>query len=162
MSATTVNAFEFCRLGEERSGVTPVESLGRLSSEAADAAGELRWSFAGGHHPKGFPQLTMTVDGYVSLICQRCLAPFRYPVSSETVLALARDEADADAVEDKLDDDSIDVIVGSTTQDLQQLIEDEALLSLPLSARHEVCPGDAPEIVQDKPDSPFAVLKKLN
>ena len=104
----------------------------------------------------------MTIDGEVGLICQRCLTPFRYPIVSEAVLVLARDEADADETEERLDDDSIDVIVGSTTQDLLQLVEDEALLSLPLSARHEVCPGDAPEIPQEKPDSPFAVLKKLN
>ncbi len=162
MNATTVDAFEFCRLGEQRSGITPVASLARLSAEAADAGGEIRWAFAAGRHPKGFPQLTMHVDGEVSLMCQRCLSPFRQPIGSETVLVLARDEADADDIEEKLDDDSIDVIVGSAAQDLMQLVEDEALLSLPLSPRHEVCPGDAPKVAPDKPESPFAVLKKLN
>lgn len=162
MNATTVDAFELCRLGEQRSGAVPVASLARLSGEAADTGGEIRWSFVGGRHPKGFPQLTMVVDGEVSLICQRCLAAFRHPIASETVLVLARDEAGADEIEEQLDDDSIDVIVGSAAQDLLQLVEDEALLSLPLSPRHEICPGDAPKIAPDKPESPFAVLKKLN
>ncbi len=162
MNPTTVDAFELCRLGEQRSGTVPVASLARLSAEAAEAGGEIRWSFAGGRHPKGFPQLTMVVDGEVSLICQRCLSLFRHPISSETILVLARDEADADEIEAQLDDESIDVIVGSVAQDLLQLVEDEALLSLPLSPRHEVCPGDAPKLTPDKPESPFAVLKKLN
>ncbi len=162
MNATTVDAFEFCRLGEERSGVTPVAAFGRLSGEVADASGELRWSFAGGRHPQGLPRIVMKVDGDVSLICQRCLSSFRHPVTSEAVLVLARDEAAADEVEELLDDDSIDVIVGSAAQDLLQLVEDEALLSLPLSPRHQTCPGGAPALPEDKPESPFAVLKKLD
>ncbi len=162
MNATTVDTFEFSRLGEQRSGVTPVASFGRLSAEAADAGGELRWSFSGGKHRMGFSQLIMKVDGEVGLICQRCLSPFRHPIDSETVLVLARDDADADEVEQKLDDESIDVIVGSAAQDLLQLVEDEVLLEMPLSPRHTSCPGDAPQVAPDKRESPFAVLKKLN
>ena len=37
----------------------------------------------------------------------------------------------------------------------------EALLSLPLSPRHEVCPGPVQEVQKEKPESPFAVLKNL-
>lgn len=162
MNATTVDVFEFCRLGEQRSGTTPVEGLARVAAEAADASGEIRWSFSGGRHSRGFPQLVMQVEGDVGLVCQRCLSPFRHPVSSKTVLVLGRNEADADDIEEQVDDDSVDVIVGSTAQDLIQLVEDEVLLSLPLSPRHDVCPGDAPKLVTDKPESPFAVLKKLN
>jgi uncharacterized protein len=161
MSANHVDGFEFCRLDEELSGVTPVAAFPRLVAEAVNSAGEIRWSFAGGHHPKGFPQLTMSVEGEVSLLCQRCLSPYRQPVASETVLVMARDEADADNTEATLDDDSIDVIVGSASMDLLQLVEDELLLSLPLSPRHESCPGDVPTLVADKPESPFSVLKTL-
>ena len=71
------------------------------------------------------------------------------------------DEASADETEEKLDDDSIDVIVGDAQQDLLQLVEDDALLALPLSPRHDVCPGDAPAVPQDKRESPFAALKGL-
>lgn len=161
MTAHIVDGFEFCRLGEQLSGSTPVAALERLAAEVADKSGEVRWSFAGGRHPKGFPQLRMVVDGEVSLVCQRCLSSYRQPLASETVLVLARSEADADETEEKLDDDSIDVIVGSTSLDLLQLVEDEVLLSLPLSPRHETCPGDAPKLSTDKPESPFAVLRKL-
>ena len=161
MSANIVDGFEFCRLAEQLSGATPVAALERLASESPDKAGEIRWSFAGGHHAKGYPQLTMRVEGDVSLVCQRCLSPYRQPLASEALLVLARDEADADETEEALDDDSIDVIVGSASLDLLQLVEDEALLSLPLSPKHEACPGDAPKLESGKPESPFAVLKKL-
>lgn len=161
MSTTTVDGFEFCRLGQQLSGATPVGAFGRMTDEAADGNGEIRWSFAGGRHPKGSPQMVMRVEGAVNLICQRCLSPFAHPVGSETVLVLARDEAEADEVEELMDDESIDVIVGSNALDLLQLVEDEVLLSIPLSPRHEACPGDVPAAAPDKPESPFAVLKTL-
>lgn len=161
MTATTVDSFAFCRQGEQAAGAVPVAALARLSQDLADRGGEIRWQFAGGRHPQGLPQLTMTVEGEVQLVCQRCLQPFVHPIASETLLVLARDEAEADEIEARLDDESIDVIVGSSAQDLLQLVEDEALLSLPLSPRHAVCPDGAPSAGTDKPESPFAVLKQL-
>ena len=161
MTAQTVDSFEFCRLGERVSGTTPVTGFSRLSRELADARGEIRWHFEGGRHPQGLPQLMMSVEGEVTLVCQRCLLSFIYRIASETMLVLARDEAEADELEQRLEDDSLDVIAGSTVLDLLQLVEDEALLSLPLSPRHEVCPDDVPKVGIDKPESPFAVLRKL-
>lgn len=161
MPSTTVDSFEFCRLGEQASGTTPVAGFSRLSRDLTDTAGDIRWRFEGGRHPQGLPQLLMFVEGEVTLVCQRCLSPFVHQIASETALVLARDEADADEVEQRLDDDSLEVIAGSSALDLLQLVEDEALLSMPLSPKHEVCPGDAPQVGVDKPESPFAVLKKL-
>ena len=45
--------------------------------------------------------------------------------------------------------------------DLMVLLEDEALLALPLSLKHAQCPGDVPTAGTEKAESPFAVLKKL-
>jgi uncharacterized protein len=161
MSDTTVDTFELSRTGESRSGVAPVARFGRLCAELADASGELRWTIEGGRHAIGLPQLTMEVQGEVKLVCQRCLTPFTHAIATDTVLVLARDDEDADATEQRLDDDSIDVILGDAQQDLLQLVEDDALLALPLSPRHQVCPGDAPVVPQDKRESPFAALKSL-
>jgi uncharacterized protein len=161
MSNTIVDAFAFCRVGDQRDGVTPVAGLARLAAEAAMPDGEIRWSFHGGRHPKGYPQLSMAVEGEVSLVCQRCLLPFSYAFATQSLLLLANDEAEADATEEALDDESIDVIVGSAALDLLQLAEDEALLAIPLSPRHPQCPGGAAVPAPEKPDSPFAVLHKL-
>ncbi len=161
MSAKTVDSFEFCRRGEQASGTAPVAGFARLTAELANTSGELRWSVAGGQHATGLPQLSMTVQGEVQLLCQRCLTAFAHPVDSDTVLVLARNEAEADATEERLDDESIDVIVGSDALDLMVLVEDDALLALPLSAKHAVCPGDVPKASEDKPASPFAALGKL-
>jgi uncharacterized protein len=103
----------------------------------------------------------MVVDGEVALVCQRCLLPFSYGLDTHSLLVLASDEADADATEEALDDERIDVIVGSAALDLLQLVEDEVLLALPLSPRHPKCPDGGSVPAPEKPDSPFAVLQKL-
>ena len=161
MSASTINSLEFCRLAEKASGTTPVAEFARLRADLHDASGELSWAFQGGRHSEGLPQLSLTVEGEVRLVCQRCLTPFTQQINAESRLVLVTDEAQAEATEERLDDESIDVIVGSTAMDLLALVEDEALLSLPLSPRHEVCPEGSEAVINSKLESPFAILKKL-
>ena len=75
---------------------------------------------------------------------------------------LAKDEERADEMDELLDDDMIDVIVASKTLSVLDLVEDEALLALPISPKHEVCPDATQlEVLKSKKESPFAVLKGL-
>ncbi|RYE68492.1 MAG: DUF177 domain-containing protein [Oxalobacteraceae bacterium] len=162
MSAFVIDAFEFCRSKGYREGVTPVAQMTRLAADCADPSGEITWSIQGGQTKQGYPAMTLAVEGKVNLVCQRCLGPFAYHIDSSTMLVLGKDDADADEIEEVLDDESIDVIVGSHEADLRQLLEDEALLALPQAPKHEVCP-DTKLIDSLKSDkvSPFAALKSL-
>jgi uncharacterized protein len=163
MDSFVVDAFDFSRQKQERSGETAVAEMSRLSAELIDNSGVLKWAVRGGVEVQGHPGLTLEVAGPVHLRCQRCLGQLDFDIDSSSVLILANDEASADALEEQLDDDSLDVIPGSRTMDMAVMIEDEALLALPLSPRHEVCPDSSAldALKQDKPDSPFAVLKNL-
>jgi len=62
-----------------------------------------------------------------------------------------------------LGDEEIEVIVASRGFDIAQLIEDEALLTLPLSPKHDSCPDQLMSgLAKDgEKISPFAVLKSL-
>jgi uncharacterized protein len=162
MSAFVIDAFEFCRSNGYREGVTPVAEMTRLVADCADSSGEITWSIQGGQTRQGYPSMTLSVAGTVQLVCQRCLAPFGHQIDSSTMLVLGKDDADADEIEEILDDESIDVIVGSHEADIRQLLEDEALLALPQAPKHEVCP-DTKLIDSLKSDkvSPFAALKSL-
>ena len=162
MSAFVIDAFEFCRTGGYREGVTPVTEMNRLAADCANTTGEITWSIQGGSTPQGYPTMTVSVAGPVQLVCQRCLAPFDYHIDSSTQLVLGRDDAEADQFEEVLDDDSIDVIVGSHAVDIRQLLEDEALLALPQAPKHQVCP-DATllDTLKTEKVSPFAGLKNL-
>ncbi|WP_292934001.1 YceD family protein [Noviherbaspirillum sp.] len=163
MNAFVIDAFEFCRLKERREGEVAVADLPRLVEESADRSGTVRWSLQGGSNQHGHPQLALSVTGTVSLMCQRCLKPFAFEIASESVLVLAPDEESADEIDAMLGDESVEVIVGSRNFDIAQLIEDDALLTIPLSPKHAACPDQLmPEMEKEaEKESPFAVLKSL-
>ena len=162
MSAFVIDAFEFCRNNGYREGVTPVAEMTRLAADCADPSGEITWSIQGGQTKQGYPSMTLAVEGTVNLVCQRCLGPFAYHIDSSTMLVLGKDDADADEIEEILDDESIDVIVGSHEADIRQLLEDEALLALPQAPKHEVCPDTKlMDSLKSEKVSPFAALKSL-
>lgn len=162
MNGKTMDLFEFCHGAEQASGSLAIKDLTRLSSELIASEGELVWRLSGGRHSIGAPELTLHVQAQVKLICQRCLTPYVESLDSVSTLVLATTEEQADELVERLDDDSIDVIVVSAEQDLSVLLEDEALLALPVSPRHISCPdGFKTEIVNEKAESPFAALRKL-
>jgi uncharacterized protein len=162
MSAFVIDAFEFSRSNGHRDGVTPVAQMNRLNKDCADQSGEIAWAVDGAVTSEGYPSMTVSVAGTVQLMCQRCLTPFAYEIDASTMLVLGKDDEDADQIEEVLDDESIDVIVGSRSCDIRELIEDEALLALPQVPKHETCPdtGLLDALNADK-SSPFAGLKDL-
>ena len=164
MSAFVIDAFEFSRLKEQAEGELAVADMARLAGETADRSGALKWSLIGGTDKVGHPQLKLSVSGQVNLVCQRCLTAMPFEVSSESVLVLAKDEESADAIEELLNDESIDVIVGEAEFNVSYLIEDEALLALPVAPKHDVCPAQAVAesgAAATEKVSPFSVLKNL-
>ena len=128
-----------------------------------DKSGELRWSLQGGGDIHGHPRMNLMVAGSVTLVCQRCLMPVVFAIESTSILVLARDEDSADEIEALLEDEVAEVVVGSEAFNIVDLVEDEALLALPLSPRHEACSGRLPLSMSNdaERESPFAVLKNL-
>lgn len=163
MNAFVIDAFEYSRLKLSREGELSVADLPRLSEELADASGLVCWALHGGVGALGHAQLKLSVSGTVHLMCQRCLTPFDFGIASESVLLLAKDDAQADEIDALLEDDAIDVIVGHKALNVMELIEDEALLAIPLSPKHAVCPDQVlrDAVSAEKKASPFAVLKDV-
>jgi uncharacterized protein len=124
------------------------------------------------------PYLRLAVHGSVWIECQRCLSPYSQHLDVDATYRIVATEEEAD--EYPLDDDEVEVIVGSRQFDLVDLIEEELLLALPLVPKHEKCPevheslvsgaegtegadGDQEGEAGDEPDrpNPFAALEKL-
>lgn len=163
MNAIVIDAFDFSRREERREGDVMVADLPRLAAELANGSGVLHWTLQGAADRLGHAQLALSVTGAVQLQCQRCLTLFAFDIVSESVLVLAKDESSADEIDALLDDDAVDVIVASCVFDVIQLIEDEALLALPLAPKHDTCPDQAilDALKGARKESPFAVLKNL-
>ena len=145
-----LDVFEFARSERHAAGGLRVSQLPRLTNEvpadACDRDTSFTWQAEGSTQPElqddgseaAQPYLRLVVHGSAWLECQRCLAPYEQAFDVDATYRLVATEEEAEAY--PLDDDELDVIVGSRQFDLVDLIEEELLLSLPLVPKHDVCP----------------------
>lgn len=162
MGNLIIDAFEFCRLQEQWDGTLAISALPRLQKEAPGDPRSVSWSVRGGANHVGHAQLELVVNGLISLSCQRCLSPVDVNIASTSRLVLAHSEDEADTIEALLADDTVDVVAVTKKMDIAELIEDEVLLAIPQSVKHEACPGQANAALDAvKKPSAFAALKDL-
>ncbi|MBS0340496.1 MAG: DUF177 domain-containing protein [Proteobacteria bacterium] len=167
-----LNVAEFAQAGGRLSGTQPLAGFERLAAEAVESVEGLQveWQAQGEErHDAGGraqPWMHLQADAQVPLTCQRCLAPVLTHIEADRWFRFVADEATAAALDEELEED---VLVATRDFDLLALVEDELLMELPITPRHEVCPQDVPLSVQD-PDfdsaekdraNPFAALARL-
>ena len=132
-------------------GEWPLATMPRLLQDAlplcADSpASAVAWSARGSRKAVtgGEPEIWLHLQAHTALqmSCQRCLQPLTVALEVEPHLRFVRGEEQAEA----LDEDSEDETCWRcrATLDLQELIEDELILALPLVPRHEHCPQPLP------------------
>ena len=163
----------FAKSGETESGDWPLQSFDRLAAmahpdappTAADvvewqATGELRKVRGAGEQP----WLHLGASTVIALQCQRCLGPVVTPVAIDDHFRFVHGE---EAAEREDVDSEEDVLAMPRSLDLQELVEDELMLALPLVPRHDVCPAPLPvpdnaDVPgEDEPVNPFAALAAL-
>jgi uncharacterized protein len=161
-------AFDLAARGESLAGQIDATRRARLADRLAPTtpAAPIAWKIVGAHDPAGRPLLTVTVDGSLPLVCQRCLQPFDLHVAQQTQLLLARTEAELEA----LDAGETEVLLAAEPLEALTLIEDEILLSLPFAPSHASgqCAGAVGPVAARASDasapnatSPFARLAAL-
>ena len=134
--------------------VQECEGRGTGVPVAWSTQGELREDASGQHQVC----LHLRVDATLPMLCQRCLEQVDIPLSVDRSFRFVADEAAAAAQDDDVEED---LLVLAAEFDLQQLVEDEMLLALPLIARHDVCPGPVRLAVAD-PGFDAAAPKRPN
>jgi uncharacterized protein len=135
MSAPAViDSIEFARSEQALAGELPVAGFERLQDVLTDSKGALSYTLRGGKDERQRPFLVLRIEGDLRVQCQRCLQPFDYPVEVRSTLLLIPRGEQADELFD--DPSAPDAIEPSAELDVAELIEDELLLSLPLSPRH--------------------------
>ena len=129
------------------------------SVSGGEKAGEISYSFTGEKGRRGKPELKLVLNGELKLICQRCLGELNYPILSSSVFEVVEDESE---IPDLDENDETDFIVASNQFNVDTLIEEELLLSLPFSPRHEneVCLSKADGYKEQK-KNPFQILEKI-
>jgi uncharacterized protein len=180
MSANTfpaqIEPFKWAEQGFTWSGQLPLSRFTRIAHEAVGSIDnqwvqvDCKLSMDAYHR---VVWLDAQLSTQVTLLCQRCLEGVEIALLSDVHVALVDDEATID----HLDEDADFIILGEDlgTQkgdfktpaivDLIYILEDELLLSVPNSPKHNACEHKHRPAVQaeaeDKRDNPFDVLASL-
>ena len=171
-----IEPFKWAEQGYSWSGLLPLSSFVRIAREAVGPIDDrlvqvdCKLSLDTYHR-------IVWLDGHVEMKvpveCQRCLEPVENAFVSDFRLALVDDES----LIERLDEDADFIVLGeseATTKgdystpavvNLLALIEDELLLLMPLSPKHDSCEHKhqpaVEELVEEKRDNPFDVLANL-
>lgn len=142
--------------------------LERLRSMAETDQGELEYSLEFGRSVDREIVIGMDIKYRLQLRCQRCLETFDYAGGTQLSVAVANDELGAAKLEENYD---TVIIAGDNGINITELVEDEALLSMPLVSAHASDEDCVPHMLESMEDSveieepvrvnPFAALASL-
>jgi uncharacterized protein len=173
MSSTPLHldVFELAKRGETRTGELALAALPRLAQSQGAAAADaepprpLAFRLEGFMDERRRPSARLAIDGEIDLVCDRCAKPLRWRLQTEARYYFVHSEDELARL--PVDEAEEEPLLGATRFDLRGLIEDEAILALPMSPRHPDCAPavDVPrlraeESAPDRPH-PFAQLEKL-
>ncbi|MDQ2961537.1 MAG: YceD family protein [Pseudomonadota bacterium] len=137
------DALDLAARGEALAGDVDVSRRPRVADRLAPGtiSAPIAWRIDGARDALDRPMLTVTVEGDLPLVCQRCLQPFDAPIAQHSELLLARDDDEFE----RLDAEELEVLQAAAPLDAMTLVEDEILLSLPFAPRHPegLCPAGA-------------------
>ena len=138
-----IDGMAFARDRRVLEGTVDVSALTRLHDLLAEISGEVRYRLEGVRGERGQSQLRLLLSGNLPLACQRCLGVVGFRLEVESLLELVPEGEELS--QDELEDDSRDFLPVAGELEVASLIEDEVLLALPVSPRHEKCslPGDS-------------------
>jgi uncharacterized protein len=159
--APTVDVFRLARERGRVSGAAALVELPRLAQSVAGGDARVSYSIEGRVDAKGHPGALMTLKARLPLRCERCNEPVEFNLDRAVPFRFVASEQELNAI--PVEDDELEIVVGSSAMPLLPWIEDEAILSLPLLPRHEHCSiayAPADEQASERAN-PFAVLEGL-
>ena len=156
MKPILINNIEFAEKNLEITGeieASSCERLLELLNVSSENLVDIRYTLIGAAKKQQLPNLHLSIDAKLPVLCQRCLAPMQldFALSFDYIIS-------AQAPAEVEESDEIDWLEASLTMNVNELVEDELLIAIPIAPKHEN--GCAPATTQsgEKPN-PFAVLK---
>jgi uncharacterized protein len=156
----TVDVFELARNAASVEGEIEASGLQRLSQLLAPPMGTVRFSFEGRIDEMGRPAARLRIEGRLGLNCDRCGGRLEWPLDETSGFFFVDDERELGLLPITVEGD--EPLLGSAHFNLQDLIEEQIILALPISPRHPSC---QPPLGADRPEQesrrPFAALAAL-
>ena len=160
------DVFELARANGEVRGELPLARLPRLAAELLESNGCLSFHLVGRRDGRGRAAAELHVEGRVRMSCDRCGSAVEVPIAEHGSFFFVADEAELMGL--PIDDAPDEPLLGSAQFDVAALVEDQAILALPISPRHADCRGAQVEAVETggrgTADTyrPFEALTRLN
>lgn len=151
-----IDVERFAAKHERIEGVFTVTALDRLMQMAATPDGEVGFALAFFRDDQGRSRVTGAIQGSVMLTCQRCLQPVRHELAGSVELMALADESALS----QLPGDVEPLLTEGQPVRLADLVEDEALLALPIVALHPQCLLPSHDKSGNEDGNPFAALKR--
>lgn len=157
-----VDSLEFSRSAEILRGKIATAKLRRLRDYLFSADGVIEYELSGAVDAEGKSLLHLAIRGKLYLKCQRCLGELAHAVDLVSDLLLIEDEKEFPEITEE--NEAVDCILAEAEMDVLALLEEEIILKLPISPKHEsgACSvtGHAGDEVARSVFAPLAALKK--
>jgi uncharacterized protein len=156
----TVDVLELAREGGSVEGEVEAAELKRLAPMLASPTGRIRFHLQGRIDEHGRSAANLRIQGLLKLTCDRCGATLEWALDESDGFFFVDDEAQLGALPIAPEGD--EPLLASRRFDLQDLVEDQTILALPISPRHPGCEQpDATDQPGQGTSRPFSVLASL-
>jgi uncharacterized protein len=156
----TVDVFELARNGGSVEGEFEAADLPRLASLLTAPMGRIRFRFQGRIDEEGRSAANLRIEGRVGLRCDLCGERFEWTLDETDGFFFVDDEAHLGALPITVEGD--EPLLADRQFDLQELIEEQTILALPISPRHAACASRARGAeAEHSANQPFAALAWL-
>lgn len=164
-----VDPFRLVEQGRIFQGRIPIGDFPRIKELLAEDTGELvEVELEFSRNEQQMPVITGKVNVSLAMICNRCLDTTHTTITSEIDVVLVSSEEQADRLMEGFDT----YLIYDQKLVLNDFIEDELLLAMPIVVTHESCeparkliealPEDEQDTEeQQQKENPFAVLKNI-
>lgn len=133
----TMDVFTLARTGARVEGERPLALMPRLAASLTASEGVLRYACEGSTDALGRPALRLHLQARLPVRCDRCGRALALALDAERQFFFVATEQELAAI--PIDDSPQEPLLGSAHFDLAGLLEDEAILQLPISPRHADC-----------------------
>ena len=156
-----INFFNFAKKEVKLNGDYKVSELSRLSEIVSNENDNVEVYLSFRLENERIPCVEGIIKSILVLDCQRCLDSLQVDLKVPFKIAFARNEFQADSLDDKFE---IYLIGDDEELETKDLITDEILLSIPMAPSHDYDCGlktDKGNIVEEVREHPFDVLKNI-
>lgn len=160
-----VDPFRFADNETHLQGSLPIKNMQRLCASLAEHQGEIEANMRFGVDEQGIRYLSGHLATHLSLQCQRCMKSFDYEIIDDFKLGIVQTEEEANNLPERYDP----LVINGPELFIQDVIEDELIVSLPIVPMHEPkdCEIKLPFRAESdgmselEKDNPFKVIELL-